>query len=200
MTANPASSSTSAAVRAAPPGTCANDASAIECDLAASSSSPTSSAAPLTFPNATVTRAAPARSGSRGAAPASSQNATVSASQPNSTVNASRAVMITATAPSASAYPAASIGVAVLPGRAAQLANATDTGHRRAQRHHQEHPRQPVRGQAECLLAGHDLAEPPGHVEPHRPAVQRQPARGRQARRPGRARRIRQRPGPGRAA
>ena len=71
MIANPASSSTSAVVLAAPPGTCVNDASTIECDLAASSSSPTSSAAPLTFPNATVIRAAPPRSGSPRLAPAS---------------------------------------------------------------------------------------------------------------------------------
>ncbi len=71
LTANPAISRTSAAVRAAPPGTWLNDASAIECDRAASSSSPTSSAAPLSFPNATVIRAAPPRSGSPGLAPAS---------------------------------------------------------------------------------------------------------------------------------
>ncbi len=55
MTANPASSSTSAVVLAAPPGAYGNDASAIECDFAASSSNPASSAAPLSLPNATVT-------------------------------------------------------------------------------------------------------------------------------------------------
>ena len=71
LIANPASSSTSAVVLAAPPGTCANDASMIECDLAASSSSPTSSAAPLTFPNATVIWPRRPRPGRFRSAPAS---------------------------------------------------------------------------------------------------------------------------------
>ena len=50
-------------VRAAPPGTWANEASRIECDLVARSSSPVSSAAPLSLPNANVTWAALARPG-----------------------------------------------------------------------------------------------------------------------------------------
>ena len=58
-------------VRAAPPGTCVNEASRIECDLAASSSSPISSAAPLSLPNANVICAAPARSRRPRSAPAS---------------------------------------------------------------------------------------------------------------------------------
>ena len=71
LTANPASSSTSAAVRAAPPGTWANEASRIECDLVARSSRPASSAAPLTLPNAKVTWAAAARPGLFRSVPAS---------------------------------------------------------------------------------------------------------------------------------
>jgi hypothetical protein len=55
LTANPPSSSTTAVVRTAPPGTWANEASMIECDLVARSSRPASSAAPLTLPNANVT-------------------------------------------------------------------------------------------------------------------------------------------------
>src|SRR6476646_4351825 len=55
LTANPPSSSTSAVGRAAPPGTWANEASMIECDLVARSSRPASSAAPLTLPKAKVT-------------------------------------------------------------------------------------------------------------------------------------------------
>ena len=47
--------------RTAPPGTRANEASAIECDSLASRSSPASSAAPLIRPNASVICAAPAR-------------------------------------------------------------------------------------------------------------------------------------------
>ena len=71
LTANPASSSTCAVVRAAPPGTCANDASMIECDLVGQQQQADSSAAPLTFPNANVIWAAPARSRPFRSAPAS---------------------------------------------------------------------------------------------------------------------------------
>jgi hypothetical protein len=71
LIANPVSSSTSAVVRTAPSGTDANEASERECALATRSSRPIRSAVPLTFPNTTVTRAAPTRSGSRRDAPAS---------------------------------------------------------------------------------------------------------------------------------
>ena len=71
LTANPPSSSTSAVVRAAPPGTWANEASMIECNLVARSSKPASSAAPLAFPNANVIWAAAARPGLFRSVPAS---------------------------------------------------------------------------------------------------------------------------------
>jgi len=54
---NPANSSVSAASRAVPPPTCVNDARLSEWDRAASSSSPTSRAAPLTRPKTRVMNA-----------------------------------------------------------------------------------------------------------------------------------------------
>src|SRR5579875_795277 len=126
LTANPASSSTCAVVRAAPAGTEPKLASASDPDLSASSSRPASSAAPLTLPNANVTRAAAGRPERSRSNPASRENATVTDSQANSSVNASVAMSTTATAPRHSAYPAPRPR-RTGPVCAAQLANARDT-------------------------------------------------------------------------
>src|SRR5579875_2853051 len=156
--ANPATSSTCAAARAAPPGTPANAARLSEPARVASSSSPASSAAPLTFPNDSVTRAPDGRPSRWRSKPARSQKPPVISSQPNRNVNASLAVSTTATASRVSAYPAPS------PPAGRPAAERQRGRHRHPERDHEEQPGEPVRRKsgARRTGAGKDPPKRPG--------------------------------------